>query len=168
MQSIRVVSQQRPSDPHTLPRGMLGLILTVNSFEFNGNNYLQTHELQWAQKQQCLLQISTCMLYMAEIETNLIQQSNYNAKPREWKRYIDDVFSLCDCNRKDVGLFIKEDNNFHPTVKFKAEISENEITFLDTTVLKGERFTEKSISKPTISRLKPFIIPTLPRATLQG
>ena len=105
---------------------------------------------------------------MAKIETNLIQQSNYNAKPREWKRYIDDVFSLCDCNRKDVGLFIKEDNNFHPTVKFKAEISENEITFLDTTVFKGERFTEKSISKPTISRLKPFNIPTLPRATLQG
>ena len=43
--------------------------------------------LQWAQKQQCLLQI-----YVAEIETNLIQQSNTN--PREWKRYIDDVFSL--------------------------------------------------------------------------
>ena len=118
--------------------------------------------LQWAQKQQCLLQIS----YMAEIETNLIQQSN--TKPREWKHYIDDVFSLCDCNRKDVELFIKEDNNFHPTVKFTAEISENEITFLDTTVFKGEQFTEKSISKPTVSRLKPFNIPTLPCATLHG
>ena len=33
-------------------------------------------------------------IYMAEIETNLIQQSN--TKPREWKRYIDDVFSLWD------------------------------------------------------------------------
>ena len=33
----------------------------------------------------------------------------------------------------------------HPTIKFTAEISENEITFLDTTVFKGERFTEKSI-----------------------
>ena len=42
-------------------------------------------------------------------------------------------------------LFIKEANKFHPTIKFTAEISENEITFLDTTVFKGERITEKSI-----------------------
>ena len=76
-------------------------------------------------------------------------------------------FSLWDCNRKDVELFIKEANNLHPTIKFTAEISENEITLLDTTVFKGERFTEKSILHitPTISRLN---IPALPRATLQG
>ena len=42
-------------------------------------------------------------------------------------------------------LFIKEANNLHPTIKFTAEISENEITLFDTTVFKGERFTEKSI-----------------------
>ena len=42
-------------------------------------------------------------------------------------------------------LFIKEANKFHPTIKFTAEISENEITFPDTTVFKGERITEKSI-----------------------
>ena len=85
------------------------------------------------------------------------------------KSYIDDVFSLWESNRKDVELFIKEANNsVHPTIKFTAEISENEITFLDTIVFKGERFTEKSISKPTISRLKPFNVPTSPRATLQG
>ena len=42
-------------------------------------------------------------------------------------------------------LFIKEANNLHPTIKFTAEISENEITLFDTTVFKGERFTERSI-----------------------
>ena len=42
-------------------------------------------------------------------------------------------------------LFIKEANNLHPTIKFTAEISENELTLLETTVFKGERFTEKSI-----------------------
>ena len=39
-------------------------------------------------------------------------------------------------------------NTFHPTIKFTAEISENEITFLDTVVFKGEwseRFIEKFI-----------------------
>jgi len=31
-------------------------------------------------------------VFIAEIETNLLEQNN--TKPREWKRYIDDVFSL--------------------------------------------------------------------------
>ena len=46
----------------------------------------------------------------------------------------DDVFSLWDVNRKDIDLFIEEANTFHTTIKFTAEISETEITFLDTVV----------------------------------
>ena len=86
--------------------------------------------LQLEQKQQCQF----ANIYMVETETNLIQQSD--TKSREWKHNVDDIFSLWDCNRKDVELFIKEANNFHPTIKFPAEISENEITFLDTIVSK--------------------------------
>ena len=41
--------------------------------------------------------------------------------------------------------FIEQANKFHPTIKFTAEISENEITFLDTVVFKGERFKKESI-----------------------
>ena len=121
--------------------------------------------LQLAQKQQCQF----ANIYMVETETNLIQQSD--TKSREWKHSIDDIFSLWDCNRKDVEHFIKEANNFHPTIKFTAEISENEITFLDTIVFKGERLTQRNpswTSKPAISGLKPFNIHTLPCATLWG
>ena len=45
---------------------------------------------QWAQRQQCLLQFLS--VFIAEIETNLLEQNN--TKPRELKRYIDEVFSL--------------------------------------------------------------------------
>ena len=76
-------------DPHTLLTGNA----TENSFEFNGNNYLQTHGVAMGTKRA----VSFANIYMAEIETNLIQQSN--TKPTEWKQYIDDVFSLWDCNR---------------------------------------------------------------------
>ena len=69
---------------HTLPKGNA----TENSFEFHGNNYLQTHGVAMGTKTA----VSFANIYVAEIETNLIQQSNTN--PREWKRYIDDVFSL--------------------------------------------------------------------------
>ena len=36
-------------------------------------------------------------------------------------------------------------NTHHPTIKFTAEISDKEITFLDTTVFKGDRFYENSV-----------------------
>ena len=103
-----------------------------------------------------------CKIFMAEKETNLIQNTT---KPREWKRYIDDVFSLWDCNRNKVERFIKQANTFHPTIKFTGEISENEIIFLDTVVFKGERFIKESILyikthyKPTETfQLYPFYL----------
>ena len=40
-------------------------------------------------------------------------------------------------------LFIEQANTFHPTIKFTAEISEKEITFLDTVMYKGESFLKK-------------------------
>jgi len=120
---------------------MLGVILTENSFEFNGKNYLQTHGVAMSTKTT----VSFANIFMAEIEKNLIQQNN--TKPREWKRYIDDAFSRWDCKRNEVDRFIEQANTFHPTIKLTAEMSENEITFLDTVVFKGERFTEHY--KPT-------------------
>ena len=75
---------------------------------------------------------------MALIETSLIQQND--TKPRIWKRYIDDILSFCNSNKNTVDLFVIQANKFHPTIKFTAEISENEITFLDTEVFKVERF----------------------------
>ena len=96
-------------------------------------------------------------LFMAEIETKMLNESRI--KPKVWKRYIDDVFSLWDVNRKDIDLFIEQANKFHPTIKFTAEISEKEITFLVTVVYKGERFLKEAILdvkthyKPTETRV---------------
>ena len=87
--------------------------------------------------------VSFANIFMAKTETTLIQQSE--TKPKEWRRYIDDIFSLWDSDKKDVDQFIEQANKFHPTIKFTAEISENEITFLDTVVFKGERFKNESI-----------------------
>ena len=98
---------------------------------------------------------------MAKIETTLIQQSE--TKRKECRRYIDDIFSLWDSDKKVVDQFIEQANKFHPTIKFTAEISENEITFLDTVVFKGERFKNAGrnpfwTSKLTTNLLKPFNI----------
>ena len=36
----------------------------------------------------------------------------------------DDIFSLWDSDKKEINLFIEQANNFHPTIKFRAEISD--------------------------------------------
>ena len=46
-------------------------------------------------------------------------------------------------------------NNFHPTIKFTAEISETETTFLDTKVYKGVRFNKDSILGYVRTHFKP-------------
>ena len=56
---------------------------------------------------------------MAKIETMLIQQRE-TIKPKEWRRYIDDIFSLWDSNKKDVDQFIDQGNKFHCTINFTA------------------------------------------------
>ena len=47
--------------------------------------------------------------------------------------------------RDKIEDFLVKANSFHPTIKFTAEISETETTFLDTKVYKGDRFKKESI-----------------------
>ena len=82
-------------------------------------------------------------IFMAHIEEEIIRQSK--TKPREWKRYIDDIFSLWDSTSQDISLFIEQANKFHPTIKFPSEVSEIETTFLDTIIYKGRTFRNDSI-----------------------
>ena len=55
-------------------------------------------------------------IFMADIEPKMISQSK--TKPIEWKRFIDDIFSLWDSDEKGINLFIEQANKFHPTIKF--------------------------------------------------
>ena len=129
----------KPPIPTLHLRDMLRLILKENSFHFNGKNFLQTHCTAMGTK----MAVSFANIFMAAVETEIIERSS--KKPLIWKRYIDDVFSLWNLNKEEITAFIELANNYHPTIKFTAEISDTEITFLDTGVYKGERFKEESI-----------------------
>ena len=52
---------------------------------------------------------------------------------------------MWNTSRDRIQDFLLEANSFHPTIKFTAEISETETTFLDTKVYKGVRFNKESI-----------------------
>ena len=110
-----------------------------NSFQLRGNSFLQTHGTAMGTK----MAVAFANIFMAHIEEEIIRQRK--TKPRERKRYIDDIFSLWDSTRQEIYLFIEQANKFHPTIKFTAEISEIETTFLDTIIYKGDRFRNDSI-----------------------
>jgi len=52
---------------------------------------------------------------------------------------------MWNTSRDKIEDFLLKANSFHPTIKFTAEISETETTFLDTKVYKGDRFNNESI-----------------------
>ena len=52
---------------------------------------------------------------------------------------------MWNTSRDKIEDFLVTANSFHPTIKFTAEISETEATFLDTKVYKGDRFNKESI-----------------------
>ena len=87
--------------------------------------------------------VALANIFMAEVEIQILNQSTL--KPLVWKRYIDDIFSIRNVDKDKVTKFIEQANNHHPTIKFTAEISDTETTFLDTNVFKGKHFANESI-----------------------
>ena len=81
-------------------------------------------------------------IFMAKVETDVINQSTNI--PVIWKRYSDDIFSLWNTNKEAINNFTELANRFHPSIKFTAEISHTEITFMETCVYKGDRLKKNS------------------------
>ena len=97
---------------------------------------------------------------MAKIETEII--NHCAKKPLVWKRYIHDVFSLWDTSKEEVNTLTEQANSYHPTIKFTAEISDKEITFLDNngcpSLPKIHAFTKAQDLKKSLSLIRALIL----------
>ena len=70
-------------------------------------------------------------LYMEEFEEQAIATATY--KPKIWKRYVDDTFTVL--GKDYVDGFLQHLNSQQPTIRFTMEIEkDNTIPFLDTSV----------------------------------
>ncbi|KAL9955800.1 hypothetical protein ACROYT_G037181 [Oculina patagonica] len=70
-------------------------------------------------------------LYMESFEEQGITSTSY--KPKIWKRYVDDTFTILD--RGIVDSFLQHLNNQQPSIRFTMEAENGcKIAFLDTTV----------------------------------
>ena len=114
--------QEPPS--HTLVR-LAELVLTLNSFSFNGDYFQQTGGVAMGSR----LGPNYACLFVGHVEEQIFQQYR-GKKPDLYKRYIDDIAGTASCSKNEFDNFAEFINNFHPSLKFTWAISDNQLPFL--------------------------------------
>ena len=83
--------------------------------------------------------MGTCMApsYTNTFMDNLKRQmlANMNVIPSSWWRYINDIFTIWPHGKKQLIIFLKKINQFHPSIKFTAKWSTKSVPFLNTKVM---------------------------------
>ena len=123
----------------------LWLILTLNNFVFNDDNYIQINGASMGTK--CAPTYSS--LFMGRFE-------EINILPRIkdfillYVRYIDDIFFIWKGTEQELLNFFTEINLVHPTIKFDYEFSRKSVNFLDSKVsILGRKLSTSIYTKPT-------------------
>ena len=87
-------------------------------------------------------------IFLGDLEERLC--SDCDISPLVWWRYIDDIFMLRKHGEKELKKFLEILNSYHPTIKFTANYSRENISFLDIKVIKkGNQLLTDLYIKPT-------------------
>ena len=110
---------------------LLTFVLISTYFQYNGSIYEQREGVAIGSPFSAII----ASLYMESFEEQVISTSSY--KPRIWKRYVDDTFTILD--RGSVDNFLQHLNNQQPSIRRFTMGTENnnKLAFLDTAVSKG-------------------------------
>ena len=96
-------------------------------------------------------------IFMGKLEGQLLR--TVKLKPFSWLRFIDDIDMKWGHGRDNLQTFLEEANNFHPTIKFTTETSNENHVFLDTnSTLIGDSIHVDLYSKPTDTHQ--YLLPT--------
>ena len=138
--------EERPvKDPPTeILVKLLTLILKCNNFVFKGKHYLQVQGTAMGTK----MAPAYANIFMGRLEGQLLR--SISLKPFSWFRFIDDVDMKWTHGPENLEIFLQEANSFHPTIRFTAEVSNEEHVFLDTkSRLVGNSIDVDLYTKPT-------------------
>ena len=140
IQNLPLNQDQPPLQPQPVVIGeLIDIVLQNNVFEFNDKHYLQKQGTAMGTK----MAPSYANLFMGKIEKQL--QNLGKPHIHTWKRFIDDIFVIWTGSKEDFHTYMEQINQIHDTIKFTYEASNTEVTFLDVTVYKGEKFTSTGI-----------------------
>ena len=102
-------------------------VLRSTYFQYNGSIYEQKDGAAMGSPVSAVI----ANLYMEEFEERAIATATY--KPKIWKRYVDDTFTVL--GKDYVDGFLQHLNSQQPTICLTMEIEkDNTIPFLDTSV----------------------------------
>ena len=135
--ALLATEKSYPEQPPTEPLAtLMELVLQNNTFEFNDQVYKQLNGVAMGTK----MAVAYANIFMGSLETKLLSKSSL--KICFYKRYIDDILIITDDTEDHLTNFIRELNEFHPTIKFTAEYHQERITFLDVDIYKGPNFNQ--------------------------
>ena len=112
--------------PTTTLLRLTELVLTLNSFEFNGEFFHQISGVAMGTK----MGPSYACLFMGHLEIQIFE-SYTGPKPNFYRRYIDDCLIITSMRQRNLEKFINFFNSFHRSIKFTHCISDVSINFLD-------------------------------------
>ena len=123
---------------------LLDFVLGSTYFQYNGSIYEQREGAAMGSS----VSVVIANLYMKTFEEQAIESAP--SKPKIWKHYMDDTFTILDCYRVD--SFLQHLNSQQPTIRFTMETkNDNQIAFLDASVSREQdgRLTTIVYWKPT-------------------
>jgi len=120
-------------------------ILTNTTFTFNGELFQQLFGTTMGAK----FSVKFANIYMHVLLQKFIKQYEGQIPPFI-ARLVDDIFLLWNSDLDTINRFITSLNKFHPSIKFEAKLSKDNIQFLDTVVYKKDnKLFTKLFIKPT-------------------
>ena len=124
---------------------LLEFVLTKNNFHFNGQHYLQI----WGTCLGTKVAPSFVINFMAWFGETFVY--TYHTQPMLWLSNIDDIFLIWTLSRDELKTFTPHQNSRLCSIKFTEEVSQESVTFLDTTakIVNGKIETDLN-TKPNI------------------
>ena len=113
-----LITRQVKSLPSENICDLIRMVLTLNKFSFNNEDYLQKHGIAMGTR---TVPFSYVNLFMEKFEQQAIDNSVL--KPFIWWRFIDDIFMIWTHGEEHLKTFIGYLNSIHPSIKFCHEYS---------------------------------------------
>ena len=107
---------------------LLELILKLNNFQFDDENYLQVGGTAMGTK----VAPSLANIFMDYFEHEFVH--SHPQKCLFYKRFLDDIFIIWPHGRDELDKWIEHLSGCLPNIKFMGEISDTSVAFLDTLV----------------------------------
>ena len=90
---------------------MIRMVLTMNTFEFNDEFYVQKHGTTMGTKTA----LAYANLFVGRFENQALEGAKI--KPYFWWSYFDDIVMIWTGNEDELREFIEYINNLHPTIR---------------------------------------------------